>query len=191
MGACITRQRHEHEYQQQRIIESTVKPETINEESNTRRNTQEYNKLLMEHLEKNKESLDVIAKSLTVLSNLNTPKSIRSCNSIVNSNNNNKEQQILKECNNCKCKTKLKNLKSPCSKVRSINLVKRINKHKHKRYLIEISDSYDFFENNKNLTDDDDNNISNSSSSSVSTTTSNNNKNEKLHIKLTKLKVNK
>lgn len=190
MGACITRQRHEHEYQQQgTIIESTVKPETINEESNTRRNTHEYNKLLMEHLEKNKESLDVIAKSLTVLSNLNTPKSIRSCNSI---NNNKEQKQIIKECKNCKCKTKLKNLKLPCSKVRSINLVKRKNKHKHKRYLIEISDSSDFlFENNKNFTDDDI--ISNSSSRSASTTTtsSNNNNNEKLHIKLTKLKVNK
>jgi predicted ATP-grasp superfamily ATP-dependent carboligase len=190
MGACITRQRNEHEYQQQRtIIESTVKPETINEESNTRRNTQEYNKLLMEHLEKNKESLDVIAKSLTVLSNLNTPKSIRSCNSI---NNNKEQKQIIKECNNCKCKTKLKNLKMPCSKVRSINLVKRKNKHKHKRYLIEISDSSDLFENNKNFTDDDI--ISNSSTCSASTTTSSNNNNnndEKLHIKLTKLKVNK
>lgn len=131
-----------------------------------------YNKLILEHLEKNKENFEVIAKSISALSAVNTantPAPLIRSNIIAPNNNTNSnisnpntfhESQCQCKCN-CrssnvnneillseklqahKLKLKKKHSVPAIAKpnIRSINLVNRLDK-KHKRYLIEVSDSY-------------------------------------------------
>ena len=123
----------------------------------------EYNKLLLEHLEKNKENFEVIAKSISALSAVNitnTPASQPRINSLNETSNackcncrehnseaisglNCAEKPKLKTINKPN-KTKTSNLISPKAHIRSINLISTIGnktESKHKRYLIEVSDS--------------------------------------------------
>ena len=125
----------------------------------------DYNKLLLEHLEKNKENFEVIAKSISALSavNMNTPASQARSSKIISMN----ETSCACKCNcrehnneaitNVQCvdKPKLKttnktkkikssNLISNKAHIRSINLISKAGNRsdsKHKRYLIEVSDS--------------------------------------------------
>jgi len=157
MGLCLGRSREK-------------KRNDTNEDSQK----SDYNKLLLEHLEKNKENFEVIAKSISALSavNVNSPTSqarsaritsinetsctckcnCREHNNNNNNNNNNNEAITNFNCTdkskpnttNKKNKIKASNLLSNKAHIRSINLISTAGSRtdgKHKRYLIEVSDS--------------------------------------------------
>ena len=159
MGACLSNEHSRRKSSAQTRTNST--------------RSDSYNKLILEHLEKNKENFEVIAKSISALSaaNLvnNTPASLIRSNQLTSITSESQQlipppppqqqqQQQSSQCN-CKCnsrlnehnelktnKPKLTSKKNSMplfskSKIRSINLVNKSD-NRHKRYLVEVSDSY-------------------------------------------------
>lgn len=118
----------------------------------------DYNKLILEHLEKNKENFEIIAKSISTLSavninSLNTPASIvrsspltESCGCKCNCRSNpathceNNETIIKPKSVKLNKKPIITNFSK--ANIRSINLLNSKTDNKHKRYVIEVSDSY-------------------------------------------------